>query len=211
MFAKTRRELTENDLKLIGLPRRYWPVDESGFGLDIERVSAGRHKDAVKNYISKLPEMLDNGHGMMLYGKFGSGKTALAAMICHEARRIDALVCFVRSYELKDAIINRRMWDDGISVDDRVKRVDLLVIDDLGKEHSPSTSGWNEMYFEELLRARSDRMKSTILTSNFSPDTMKTMYKDSMIAVMKGCIWPILVDGMDFREIEQKELKKEFK
>lgn len=65
-----------------------------------------------------------------------SGKSALASLICHEARRIDRIVYFVRSFELRDAVINKRPWDDGISVDDRVRKVDLLVIDDFGKEYS---------------------------------------------------------------------------
>ena len=136
VMERRRRALTEYDLKLMGLPPRYWPDDGAGNGVSFSGVSEGRHKEAARNYLRKLPEMLVQGYGMFLCGPYGTGKTALAALICHEARRIESIVYFIRAFELKDAIVHDRMWDEGVLVADRVKKVDLLVIDDLGKELS---------------------------------------------------------------------------
>jgi len=198
-LSRTRRQLTERDLKLMMIPRRFWPESGDGVGISFQNISEGRHKEAVRNYLRKLPEMLDKGYGILFFGESGVGKTSLSCLIAHEARRYDATVFYVRSFTLRDAVIQGRIWDENITVEERANRVDLLIIDDMGKEHVEGGKGWSSSFFEDLIRVRSDNLRSTIIASSLSEEEYFNVYKDGMRSAMKESIWPIAIVGENLK------------
>lgn len=201
ILSGSRRRLTEGDLKLMGIPKRYWPDQGDGNGILFDTISDGRHKEAARNYMRKLPEMIDKGYGIYLHGDSGVGKTAIAALIAHEARRYDAIVSFFSAYELRDAVSQKVIWEDSSTITDRAKGVDLLIIDDLGKEIGLSGKySKKDTFYEQLIKIRNDHLRSTIITSNFCLEDLADRYGQGLRNVMQGCIYAIKVDGRNFYE-----------
>lgn len=186
-------QLTKEHLGRMRLPKRFWKVS---FG-DILPDSS-EHKKIIKNYLSTIKDRFNDGCGLFLWGNNGTGKTSCAAVVAKEARRQGYLVLFVRSTSLRDGIINGEMFDDSNTLYDRMRSVDLLIIDDLGKEYSKEMGSYNEKMYEDLLRLRLDELKSTIITTNMNFGKLKEKYKESMIKLMKGYYVPVEVKGHDY-------------
>lgn len=99
---------------------------------------------------------------LYLYGPCGSGKTHLAAAIANSvADRMDvtyasapSLLRYIRS-GFADNTADERL--------EAVQHIDLLMLDDIGSEHS---SSWSESLLFDLLNERYLRELPTVLTSN---------------------------------------------
>lgn len=129
------------------------------------------------------------GLGMMFYGLPGRGKTTVAnAVIQDIIRNVDPSVvgmgpgkavprpCYFITYngllDLKGAIMEDHDPNDellyngllGEAADDSYN-VRVLVLDDVGKEHS-SASGWQKNMLHHVLRTRFNNGLPTIVTTN---------------------------------------------
>ena len=85
---------------------------------------------------------------------------------------------------------------------------DVLLIDDLGKEHrteSGYASGLAERKLEDLLRARYDRKGVTFITTNLTAAAIKETYKKSTLSILKACTVKLLIAGQDLREEASEE------
>lgn len=184
------------------LPRRYWNVSFGNI-----KPEDSKHKMVMAKYLLKIDEMIRNGYGLLFWGDNNSGKTACASIILKEMRRRGFVVLFCRASKIKDAFVKNVPFDSRILLRERLSDVDGLVIDDLGKEYS-GESGYIEKVFDNLIRERTGQKKITIITTNVSPDRLDRKYKKSMIKGMFGAIFPILVEGYDYRAIENKGLEK---
>lgn len=213
VFVREARKLTSADLIRMRLPERYWNAS-------FEVISEGKHKVVADRFLSKLPELMAQGMGVLLWGDNSMGKTSVAAVIAKQARRLGFTVLFLRTSELVRGDLRREWYspDRSKSVYDRAKEVDLLVLDDLGKEHH-AASGYEVGYatdlLEDLIRDRVARMKSLVVTTNIDPATIGKksddddlqLYKKSMREVMKGSVFPVKVEGKNFRKEEAKALE----
>lgn len=139
------------------------------------------------------------GVGLMLYGLPGRGKTTVANAVLQdvirkaspevvglEAGKAVPRPCYFITYnsllDLKGAIIEDGDSDDvllyngilGEALDDSYN-VRVLVIDDVGKEHS-SASGWQKNMLHHVLRTRFNNGLPTILTTNIKIDDWEAHY-----------------------------------
>lgn len=208
IVVRPARPLTEEDLQLMRLPERFWHAS-------FDEISEGKHKSVIAAFMRKIHEAMARGFGLLLWGDNSLGKTSAAAVVGKHARRHGYTVLFIRAQELLRADLNRQWFDVARTqtVYDRACSVDVLIIDDMGKEHhagSGYAAGYAPDMLEDLIRARSSRLRSTIVTSNVSPTKMKesdSMYKKSMLQVMKGSTLPVKVEGEDRRAIESKAME----
>lgn len=193
-----RSRLTADHLLLMRIPRRFWEV---GFDLiepDLQVV--------LRNYLKNLDKMLDEGNGLLLWGDSGRGKTSAACFMAMEVRRTGASVLMITAASLIESVLEKTEVEEGLLVD-RVRVVDFLLLDDLGKEH-PGKSGFAERILENLLRERSAARLATFLTTNMSLDGLSERYKKSMLEVMKETILPVKVEGKNYREESRERLTK---
>lgn len=195
-MRKKRRKLSDRDLKKARIPKRYW---ESSF--DMIRPDDSRHKKIIARYLKEMDVMISKGIGFLFWGNNGTGKTSCACLLLKEARRQGFTSLFCRAFDIKDLVIENK------NIKNDIRKVDLLVIDDLGKEYS-GESGFVERICDGIFRERGGDMKPTIVTSNMSPKMIKDKYKTSMIEGMSESIIPVKFASENYRETNALEIRK---
>lgn len=201
-IEEVKRKLTIGDVKRANLPERYW---EASLNVIPDHLD---YKHKIKKYLDNLVGMMEQGIGLYLWSaEQGTGKTSVAALIAKEALRYGKTVFFEESSRLKGMLINKEQFEEGTSIEARIEMVDLLVLDDIGKEYRTS-SGYAENAIETLVRARVQKVKTTIMTGNIHPKDMKKIYSEYFSALLKESVVPVNVTGYDFREARAKALSK---
>jgi len=196
----TKRKLTFGDVRRANLPELFWDAS-------LDAVPDLAYKPKVERYLETLPHMLSQGVGLYLWSSENStGKTSLAALIVKEALRYGHTVFFEESGRLKTRLMNKEEFEEGQSVWNRADTVDLLVLDDIGKEYRTS-SGYVENLVETMLRGRVQRKQTTVMTGNVHPRDLKKLYSSDFAALLKESMIPIEVTGHDFREARARELQ----
>ena len=183
--------LTKAHMELMRIPRRFWEVS-------VDRIPESI-LDRVLSYVRDIDGNLDRGEGLLLWGKWGVGKTGAAVFIAMEARRRGATVLFSTAESLRASVLEKTPFNATLSLMDRARLVDVLVIDDLGKEH-PGETGFTERLFENLFRERSSAQRTTFVTTNMDLNKMSERYKPSMLEVMKETVYPIQAKGESQRD-----------
>lgn len=129
----------------------------------------------AKRYVAKIDDIMASMRGIGLYFTSktkGSGKTFLSTIVGNELTRAGKRVLWYSMPNLLQEIKNSYDRDSGVStadVIDRIKRVPVLMLDDIGVERQ---SSWvNETVFS-ILDYRLLLGKPTIFTSNHLPDEL---------------------------------------
>ena len=199
-MSKKRRSLHRDDFERIGIPERF-----RNASIDRIKPDDSVHKKVIIKYILKLEEMRKKGIGLLFWGDNGVGKTACASLILKEARRRGFTCLFCRSFDLKDFIIGSD--EKSKSVAKRIKRVDFLVIDDLGKEYS-GESGFVERVLDGIFRERSGSMKPVIITTNMGKSALKERYKKSMVESLTEAVYPIKFLSKNYRKEKYHDMER---
>ena len=139
------------------------------------------------------------GRGLAFYGLPGQGKTTLSVAIIQEALRTfsldvfplnDVRPCYFITYaslldlkgEMMDDSVDeaRELLYEGImgQCKDENRNVKILVLDDVGREHT-SGSGWNKNMLHHVLRSRFNAGLPTIVTSNIPIDNWPQWYGEA--------------------------------
>ena len=125
-------------------------------------------KRYAERFISLELEKDGERNGLMITGPCGAGKTHLAAAIANALIDEQIPVIFLNTLDLLDKIKSRYDGHKGASEDSVLsvyKTVDLLVIDDLGKEQ-PTEWACSKIY--QIINARYEELKPTIITTNYT-------------------------------------------
>ena len=138
----------------------------------------------------------------MLYGEYGMGKSACAAICLKAALSVcNVLGTWVRASRVAGIEIEKVMYDPTTSMADRMRfRAPLLVLDEVIISKG---GGYSERVIEDIVRCRTDAMLSTVITTNFDLKDFKTLYP-AMYAVLTESMTPIPVKGHNFREAKLK-------
>lgn len=133
-----------------------------------------RVQEWATRYATNVRGYADVGVGAYLHGSTGSGKSAVAYLVAKSflLQGIDTFVI-----DGPNVLSEIQNWNDRDRMDrwiSRVWSVPVLVFDELGKEAgNPETA---RVQVERILQQRlSDRL-TTIITSNLSPDDMRTRF-----------------------------------
>ena len=209
--AKRRRAMrqrVENLLGQSGIKKRFRQRTFPNFRTD----TPGRKKNygIAKEYADNWAYHQAKGDGLYIEGTNGTGKTHLAAAIAlqliHEGVPV---ICKTSSDLLLD--IKKSFDGDGIresDVLDIYKRVDLLIIDDLGKEQC---SDWSMSTLYSILNDRYEDMKPTIVTTNYNQAALAAAltpkgYDDSKIAAILSRLREVsIVMTMAWEDIRGRE------
>jgi len=118
------------------------------------------------------------GHGVLILGPVGTGKTHLATALGHIGIRRRLSVVAARTDKLFTRLRAARL-DNTLEVEIRkLARVDLLILDDFALRNLDATET-NDFY--ELIVER-HRRASTIVTSNREPSEWMSMMSDALLA-----------------------------
>lgn len=170
------RPVRAADMRLAGVPRGYW-------GVRIEGVSPA-HAVAVRTYLAKLPQHLAQGKGLVVTGDVGAGKTAVGVLVVKQTRALCRTAHYVTPGELREAQRNGTALSDGMLLYDRVREVDVLVLDGL-RAVDATMPYWGASDLEELATYRVQHRKLTVLTLAMDAQELRQHYAGTM-AVLRG-------------------------
>lgn len=123
--------------------------------------------ESIKRALSIATAAACSGRSLVLGGGVGTGKSHLAAAILHAAlaQGRDALYISAIGYlERLKSTFEKKQTDLYMEMVDHVKSVSCLAIDDLGAE---KPSAWTIARLYDVINARIEREKQTIVTTNF--------------------------------------------
>lgn len=168
-----RREAMQRKIQRLlgqsGIKRRFQQRTFPNFRQD----TPGRAKNyrIAKEYADNFAYHRARGDGLYIEGTNGTGKTHLAAAIALQLIGNGIpVICKTSSDLLLD--IKKSFDGEGVresEVLDIYKRVDLLIIDDLGKEQC---SDWSMSTLYSILNDRYEDMKPTIVTTNYNAENL---------------------------------------
>lgn len=121
----------------------------------------------LEQYLEHLDENIKKRVNLLLCGNNGSGKT-LASMIIAREGVLRGYSCY---YITMSRYLNlRHQFNDEESLRkvNEIMDVDILVLDDVGKEFYLGKGSWTYSQIEDLFRYRFSKDAITILTSNFN-------------------------------------------
>ena len=143
------------------IPRRYRDVSFDRPPVsDIEPAIVA----ATRRFAASIDDHLDAGRGLWFMGPPGTGKTTLAMCVSQAALKAGRTVAIYSLPRLLNEIRDtHRAERSHVELLDRLTRVDLLHIDDIGAERS------NDWVLEELysiVNGRYEDRRSVVITTN---------------------------------------------
>lgn len=160
-----RKQKIESILGKSGIKKRYLSRTIDSFSVTAENK---RSFEVATDYIKNFREYFTQGKGLYLEGPCGTGKTHLAIaialaiintgvpVICKTS--IDILSDIKRCYERNSEVTEEEVLE-------AYKTVDLLIIDDLGKEQ---VTEWSVPVLYSILNERYEALLPTIITTNYN-------------------------------------------
>lgn len=118
-------------------------------------------------------EFIDNneGEGFVLYGTLGVGKTHLVTAVGNYLVYEQGISCYFApvSTLMRDIQkrFNKKNADEKDDPERLCKTVDLLILDDLGRE---KTSEWSQQILFDIIDARYRAKKPILITTNLNPE-----------------------------------------
>jgi len=134
----------------------------------------GEHQ-RVRQYADQIARHAEAGTGLALLGPVGTLKTSLAVAALQEGLKTGISGMFLTMPSLLDTLFtlkdtNREEW---ARFEDRLRNVGILLLDDLGAEHS---EGWVHTKIDAIVSERYNRMKPIIITSNLTSERLAKTY-----------------------------------
>lgn len=192
------RPLNREDLERMNIPDELW------------RVSAKEVAPAVRTtidrYLEQIRLMVQRGAGLILGGGPGVGKSAIGALVAKQARSVGFTVYFGTVWELRECHRARIMFDDALTVLDRAREVDVLVLDGL-KQEDKDERFFGLVQIEELLSTRAAKRKVSIITTRMTNQDLESKMA-ALAETVQGSMVYLQVNGPNKRDDQHKELKK---
>lgn len=160
--------------------------------------------DIAWDYAQNFKEYAKQGQGLMFFSEtYGTGKTHLAAAIANYLIPQFIPVIFGNVTSLLGKI--RESYDDESQyseedVLDTLSNVDLLIIDDLGKER---VSAWVEEKLYMIINERYENYKPIVVTTNLTLEQIENRFPDCGGAIVSRIVEMcrgVKLEGQDFRK-----------
>ena len=141
-------------------------------------------------------ENFDGKGNLLMLGSTGLGKTHLSSAIAKRIIEKGYTVVYESAQNVFDTFENKKFGKDLDADTDKFNKCDLLIVDDLGTEH---ITQFTVSVLYNLLNERINNCKAMIISSNLSPDELKTIYKPRIFSRLFGDFKLMNFKGMDIR------------
>jgi DNA replication protein DnaC len=186
------------------VPTRFWSVSYSEIKPD-----GSFHKKTILKYLKSIDSMICEGHGLLFLGDHNTGKTSCAIVIAKEVRRRKYTAMFSSAQEMASKSFKESIFGGGLTLYRRSKEVDLLIIDDLGKE-SGGPANYYLMTLSDIVKSRINNMKATIITTILTQNEIGKNYNDTLYNAIRGYMLPVSVSGHNYLEKHMNNLERSF-
>lgn len=140
----------------------------------------------------------DTGAGILLHGDYGVGKTHLVTAVANYLVYNYGVSAYFTS--LPDLIARIQMamrrYDENDDPRKLVKSIDILILDDLGREKS---SDWSQQILFEIVDHRYRAKKPILITSNLNPTQLSYQVGEATMSRVINMSHIIAVNGVDYR------------
>lgn len=152
----------------------------------------------VKEYAGNLPENLAAGRGLLLKGSVGAMKTTLAVAVLLEYIAGGGSGLFITMSGLLDSIFTLKASSPGewVKFERRLRETPLLVLDDLGGEH---TESWVLTKVDSIIAERYNRRLPVIVTTNLSVSQLRGLYAERVIDRLRSTLKVVNFSGQSLR------------
>jgi len=188
-------EDTKNKFRYCNLPENYWEAK-------LDKIQTCSHPELLDEWLYNSRESMQ-GKGLMITGKYGRGKSAVAAIIAKQCLARGIFSYWVNYDELMNTMMSKEMFSEHQSLPDRLRNVELLIIDEV---HIKAKKGADYPlgFLDVLVRTRIQKGKTTIITTNQTPKTLKSFdlkeLTTSFVEVAKEAFTGILITGDNLRD-----------
>lgn len=152
-------------------------------------------------YLKNWKEMKAKGYGFFFWGNVGSGKTHAASALTNaliQEQLVEALFLNMPATVTRvKKTFDSSSKNEDTKLFDRMKEVELLIIDDLGVE---KMSDWLADQIYQIVDHRWQNKKPMLITSNQSLDDLGSCYKAQVISRIWGCCKSIKFTEEDRRK-----------
>jgi len=200
-----RREKAERLFNESKMGARFKSRTFKNFKVDSQNAKAF---EAVKRYSDNFRKHADQGFGFMLSGSYGTGKTHLVAALATDLINKGIPVIFGTMISLLGKI--RQTYGEGWRREDELEiletysTVDLLIIDDLGKE---KVSEWSLEKLFSIVNTRYENNLPIVITSNYDIETLidkltingNSDIADSLVSRLHEMCRGIRLNSTDYR------------
>ena len=156
----------------------------------------------VTRYAKNLRGNIDRGRGLILAGSPGLMKTTLAVAILRELLETDGRGSgyMLPMASLLDQLYSMRMRDkeEAGRYEDRLRRADLLVLDDLGGENTAAP--WVLAKVDSIITERYNRMLPVIITTNLGKGELSGTYGGRIIDRLRATNQFVTFQGASLRK-----------
>jgi len=167
--------------------------------------------NAAKNYADNFKCNAKTGKGIYFEGTNGTGKTHLAVAISLQLINNGIPVICKTSIDLLADV--KKAYDDASNISENAvidiyRKVDLLVIDDLGKEQC---TPWTVSTLYSILDYRYEDMKPTIITTNYNEEMLikrltpqggDSLNAEAIISRFRECNDVVTMAWEDYRSVK---------
>ena len=185
------KKVKEDGLRVLKKPYSR-PVEQSqmvDINLDIRKLHSNIHKT------------IDEGWNFILEGPKGSGKTTFASIVGRMALHFKYSVLFLELEEFRRLWTGEELPPDLQMAKKKIYDVDVLILDDLGKEFKSEHSDHMLVKLDALIRHRVAEKKTTIFTTNLDREQLLLRYDERILSLLKQrMIHYIIHRNYDLRE-----------
>jgi DNA replication protein DnaC len=186
------------------------PLNYQRLGWDDVRAVPEHIVAEVMDYALQAARRIAAGRNLVLWSKNpGTGKTLLLALLAkflmangwqvHFSQFNEVLDLFTSSWRDKD---EKEHWTR------RVRNVDILAMDDMGKENKGRIDVVDDMV-DRIIRSRVSDAAPTIITSNRSPQEIQEGYGAYAMSLLTETADFIEVTGTDYRPVRRELSRQE--
>lgn len=165
---------------------------------DVDDRQDPRISDALLRYTEKWESMYEQNMGILFYGNVGTGKTFYSACIANKLIDKNISVLMTNIPALISSM-NKNFESEKTELLNRISKVPLLILDDLGIERD---TGYSYEKLQEIIDTRYRSGKPLIVSTNLTLQQLSnpedTRYKRVYDRVLSMC-YPIEIKGLSRR------------
>lgn len=195
LLKKERQEKVLALSNRSGIPRRFRDITFESYNPKYNQIALNK----AKNFVGDFP----NGKGLLLSGPVGTGKTHISVAIANQLLEKLYSVYFGNVVDIMSFIKSTYSGNSEVSEDEAISlmtdKVDLFIIDDLGKENSTE---YTISMLYQLINRVYENEKTIVITTNYNSSNLARKLGDrghAMVSRITEMCEPVIFKGEDWR------------